>query len=54
MYHYDEKRSHIEFQTEALAYLFSSNSNVNLTLKAPITTAANVKFCDIFPNFQKK
>ena len=25
-----------------------------LTLKAPITTAADDKFCEIFPNFQKK
>ena len=25
-----------------------------LALKAPITTAADNKFCDIFPNFQKK
>ena len=25
-----------------------------LTLKAPITTAAENKFCDIIPNFQKK
>ena len=25
-----------------------------LTLKAPITTAADDKFCDIFPNFRKK
>ena len=25
-----------------------------LTLKAPITTEADDKFCDIFPNFQKK
>ena len=24
-----------------------------LILKAPITTAADDKFCDIFPNFQK-
>ena len=24
-----------------------------LTLKAPITTSAEDKFCDIFPNFQK-
>ena len=24
-----------------------------LTLKAPITTAADDKFCDIFPNFRK-
>ena len=27
---------------------------VLLTLKAPITTAADDKFCDIFPNFPKK
>ena len=26
----------------------------SLTLKAPITTAADDKFCDIFPNFRKK
>ena len=26
----------------------------DLTLKAPITTAADDKFCDIFPNFRKK
>ena len=25
-----------------------------LTLKAPITTAADDKFCDIFPNFRQK
>ena len=25
-----------------------------LLLKAPITTAADNKFCDIFPNFPKK
>ena len=25
-----------------------------LTLKAPITTAAEHNFCDIFPNFRKK
>ena len=25
-----------------------------LTLKATITTAADDKFCDIFPNFHKK
>ena len=26
----------------------------NLTIKAPITTAADDKFCNIFPNYQKK
>ena len=32
-----------------------SMQNVNsVTLKAPITTAADDKFCDIFPNFRKK
>ena len=25
-----------------------------LTLKAPITTAADDKYCDFFPNFRKK
>ena len=25
-----------------------------LTLKAPFTTAADDKFCDIFPNFREK
>ena len=28
--------------------------NKQLTLKAPITTAADDKFCNIFPNFRKK
>ena len=32
----------------------SGNQCKYLTLKAPITTAADDKFCDIFPNFQKK
>ena len=27
---------------------------VSLTLKVPITTAADGKFCHIFPNFRKK
>ena len=31
-----------------------SNMELALTLKAPITTAANGKFCNIFPNFRKK
>ena len=29
-------------------------SKINLTLKAPITTAADDKFCDIFPIFRQK
>ena len=40
-----------------LKYLFmvSKMKRANtLTLKVPITTAADNKFCDIFPNFQKK
>ena len=28
-------------------------AHTGLTLKAPITTAADDKFCDIFPYFQK-
>ena len=27
---------------------------LNLTLKAPFTTAAEHKFCDVFPDFLKK
>ena len=27
---------------------------LELTLKAPITTAADDKFCDIFPSFRQK
>ena len=34
--------------------LFKKNNQAILTLKAPITTAADNKFCIIFPNFQKK
>ena len=32
----------------------SGNNFYLLTLKAPITTAADDKFFDIFPNFRKK
>ena len=32
--------------------IWLSSQNI-LILKAPITTAADDKFCDIFPNFQK-
>ena len=31
-----------------------SNIIIQLALKAPITTAADDKLCDIFPNFRKK
>ena len=31
-----------------------SETCYGLTLKAPITTAADDKFSDIFPNFQQK
>ena len=30
------------------------NDILYLTLKAPITTAAEHKYCDFFPNFRKK
>ena len=33
---------------------YSAISKSMLALNAPITTAADDKFCDIFPNFQKK
>ena len=32
----------------------TGNDGFDLTLKAPITTAADGKFCDIFPNFRQK
>ena len=31
-----------------------SNSQMHLTLKAPITTAADDIFCDVFANFRQK
>ena len=34
--------------------IFIYSAGQELTLKAPITTAADDKFCDIFPFFQKK
>ena len=36
-----------------LAFIFEQPSYQS-TLKAPITTAAEDKFCDIFPNFFKQ
>ena len=33
--------------------IWLSSSKCHLTLKAPITTAADAKFFDIFPNFEK-
>ena len=33
---------------------FHKKCSLILTLKAPITTAADDKFCDIFPNFRRK
>ena len=32
----------------------SAHNHLLLTLKAPIKTAADDKFCDIFPNFRQK
>ena len=34
--------------------LYKGDINSALTLKAPITTAADDKFCDIFRSFQQK
>ena len=28
--------------------------DISLTLKAPITTEADYKFCDIYPNYRQK
>ena len=35
-------------------FAFSGRQSVLLTLKAPITAAADKKFWDIFPNFRQK
>ena len=37
-----------------LAFLEQRIANLPLTLQAPITTAADNKFCNIFPYFRKK
>ena len=36
---------------DAASNIYSSLAVEESTLKAPITTAADDKFCDIFPNF---
>ena len=41
-------------KSAALDFLSADSGGKFLTLKAPITTAADDKFCDIFPNFQQK
>ena len=46
----------ISFSEESLRknWIFTVCHSKHLTLKVPITTAADDKFCDIFPNFRKK
>ena len=39
---------------KGLHYIYTLVCLLTLTLKAPITTAADEKVCDIFPNFQMK
>ena len=34
-------------------FFFQKNVQTTLTLKGPIKTAADDKFCDIFPNFRQ-
>ena len=38
----------------SLSIVEAEVNTIDLTLKAPITTAADDKFCDIFPNFRQK
>ena len=47
---------HIDTISMKLSILYFKRLHVkiSLTLKVPITTAADETFCDIFPNFWKK
>ena len=42
-----------KYQT-LMFWLIQRSCTCSLTLKAPITTAADDKFCDIFPSFRQK
>ena len=47
----------IKNKSMALQYFYiwcQIENEMSLPLKAPITTEAEDKFCDIFPNFRKK
>ena len=47
-------RSHQKPADQYLQFFHPNCKLVVLTLKAPITTAADDKFCNIFPSFQQK
>ena len=42
------------FQTVCKGYQQTTHADKELTLKAPITTAADNKFCDTFPSYLQK
>ena len=48
--------THVHYVAHHLSCACSDAANdiQFLTLKAPITTAADDKFCDIFPSFRQK
>ena len=47
------QKSHFEFSNFRVFLYNDDFSVIALTLKAPITTAADEKFCDNFPIFDK-
>ena len=55
-----EQAEHFETKKSRLGEIFSFEANtrhlqhLQLTLKAPTTTAAEDKFCNSFPSFQQK
>ena len=48
----NKPQSRVEHSSQV--YIIDYRQKAVLTLKAPITTAADDKFCDIFPNFFKE
>ena len=51
---FDEKVNFKKNQQTATKIMKNVPSMQKITLKAPITTAADDKYCDFFPNFRKK
>ena len=50
----NHKHEVLNFADCAIENVSTSTSVCYLTLKAPITTAADDQFCDIFPSYRKK
>ena len=56
MWRSETPRVDIDYQLNFEQYVSTlcRKASQQLTLKAPITTAADNKYCDIFPHFRKK